>query len=399
MEDRNLNLKDGSGIFMRGFVDQAIRRRVVIFILTGIATAISLIGVHKLDVDTDVYKYFRQSSPFSVSTKMIGRLFKGVVSLNLVIEGVKEGAFEDPSILRSIEMFQEYADKLPEVGKTVSMVDYLKMINRTLHNNDPDYYVLPKTKEDVAQYLLVYSIADPEKTLNQYVDYERRSAKVLLRTAVPRTTAIINLGRQIEEECNKLFPPEISCKVTSSAYLTSEASQKIAHGIFVSFASAGVAITVVMFFLFRSFKMALISMIPNVLPIAFILGIMGWFGIQFNMGTSIVICMAIGISVDDTITYLVRYFYELKLTNHYLIRKTTGVRITEAQIETIHTASRHVARPIVVTAIAVCLGFIILSFSQFVPVMWYGILTTLTMIISAVFELVILPPLLASISI
>jgi len=386
-------------LLSRTSVNFVIRHRIIVFIVTALITAASIFGMHKLVVETDLHRLLGKSSAFSVATDFVASRFRGATSFNVIIEGNKEGMFEDPALLRSLDLLQKFIDQLPNVGKTISAADYLKVINRALHDNDPNYYVLPKSKQEIAQYLSIYSLADPDKTLNQYLDDKHKSAKVLLRTGLGNSSAILNLKKQIEKECTKLFSPQMSCGFTSDAYLVAATVNSIARGILISFTTAGVAITIVMYFLFRSLKIAVISMIPNVLPIIYILGLMGFCGIEFNIATSLVMCIAIGIAVDDTITYLARYFYELKQTNHYLLRATTGIKITEAQIQTIHNTNAHVGRPIIVTAVAVFFGFIILVFSQFVPIMWYGVLTAVTMLIAAICELIILPALLASIRI
>jgi len=203
----------------------------------------------------------------------------------------------------------------------------------------------------------------------------------------------------VTQLCKKMLPRYVVARVGGSIILNAMAVQRVAWGIMKSFGLAVLVIALIMVILFRSFKMGLIAMIPNLLPLLFILGFMGWAKIDFNIGTSIVICVAIGIAVDDTIHFLVRYLYELRQTNHYLVRSITGVRITEGQKQSIFTAMRHVGRPIVFTSVAIFCGFLILGLSEFLPIAFFGILTAITMVYCLVCDLIILPILLSSISI
>ncbi len=154
-----------------------------------------------------------------------------------------------------------------------------------------------------------------------------------------------------------------------------------------------------MVILFRSFKMGIVAMIPNLLPLLFIIGVMGAADIPFNIGTSIVICLAIGIAVDDTIHFLVRFLYELRRTNHYLIRSITGARITGGQKYAVAATMCYVRRPIVLTSVAIFFGFAMLGLSQFVPVMLFGILTAVTMVFCLLCDLILLPAMLRSVSV
>jgi predicted RND superfamily exporter protein len=367
--------------------------------MTIVTVAFGIIGIFRLHVETNVIEYFHPSAPFRQAVEIISERLQGTAPIDIIIEGSKAGDIEDPKLLKSIEKMQSSLGRHPAFGKSTSVVDYLKLINKAMHNNDQSHYVLPQTKEEVSQYLLVYSLADDQKTLDQYMDYDYRIARIRVRTGATSSSGVIELKDFIEQQAEGIFPPNIKWKVTGDQILSAESAQHLSHGILYSFSLAMIIISIIMMLLFRSVKMGAVAMIPNMLPIIFVLGVMGWGGIEFNIGTSIVVCVAIGIAVDDTIHFLVRYFYELKQTNHYLIRALTGVKITDGQKQAIWTTLDHVRRPITLTSVAIFLGFGVLGFSQFVPIEWFGILTALTMIFCLLCDLFILPVLLSSISI
>jgi len=381
------------------FANLCIRYRMIILITAVTVFVISIFGAFKLDVETDIHQFFRKSSPMRQAIDIIAEKLRGTTPINIILKGDGADSMESPEVLKAIEKVQNNLDKHPAVGKTTSVVDYLKIINRALHDNDQKYYFLPDSENAISQYLLAYSLADSKRTLDRYIDYDRGMANIALRSSLTSSSDILKFKQYIEELCSDLFPSNVSYKVTSDTILVSLTAQHISNGILLSFALASFVILIIIILLFRSIKMGLIAMIPNILPILFILGVMGFFNIEFNIGTSLIICIAIGIAVDDTIHFLVRYFYELKQTNHYLIRSLTGVRITTGQRQAIRTTMLRVRRPIVLTSVAVCLGFSVLAFSQFVPIASFGLLTAFTMLYCLLCDLVILPALLASISI
>lgn len=375
------------------------RHRIPIFIFSTLLAIVSIYGLSKINVETDVHQFFRPSAPFRKAVDVIASRLHGTTPVSVIIETPEEGDVEDPSFLHSVEKLQAILDDEPNTGKTVSVVDYLKIINQTLHNNDPKYYVLPESKEATSQYLLIYSLADPQKTLDKYIDYDHRIIKIDIRTSLTSSTGLLKFKDFIDKQCASIFPQNISWRVTSDSMLIASTTQKLTKGILYGFSQAGVAIFLIMLFLFRSIKMGIVAMVPNVAPLLFLLGLIGFARIDFNMGTSIVICIAVGIAVDDTIHFLVRYFYELKQTNHYLIRANTSVKITDDQKQAVLTTFRHQHSPITLTALVVILSFIVLAFSQFVPIAMFGILTAAAMLFGIICELIILPALLASIKI
>lgn len=382
-----------------GFMDLIVRYRYHILIFAGLVIIPCALGMKRLYVNTDLLELFRRSAPIKQATEFMAERFRGAHTIHIIIEGQKEGDMEDPSLLKSIEALQSFVDGQPVTGKTTSIIDHLKTINKALHNDNPNYYVLPESREEISQYLLAYSLADPQRTLDSYVDYDRRVAKIAVRTSITATAPALKNKKTIEDKCPELLPPNIRCKVTGDNVLVSIAAQKISYGIMYSFGFAVLAISAIMLLIFRSFKIAVVAMIPNLLPLLIILALMGWMRIPFNIGTSLTVCVAIGIAVDDTIHFMSRYFHDLRRTNHYLVRRYTRIRITADQIRALGTTFNRVRRPVILTSVAIFCGFISLAFSQFMVVIWFGTLTALTMVFCLLCDLILLPALLASIKI
>jgi len=381
------------------FVDHIVRHRHHILIIAALVTIPGAWGTMKLRVETNIYEFFKPSAPIRKAGDVMVDHLHGTTQFSIVIEGQKEGDLEDPSLLKSIESLQTFLDQLPYVGKSKSAVDYLKTINKAFHNNNPEYYILPESKDEISQYLLIYSLADPARSLDRYLDYHHRVARISLRTTLMSSASMLKFKQLIEEQCSKSLPPNTFCKTTGEPVLFATSARNISNGILFSFGLAALAISIVMFLLFRSFKIGIVAMIPNLLPLLSILALMGWARIDFNIGTSLVICIAIGIAVDDTIHFLTRYFHELKRSNHYLVRRYTDQKITADQLMAIRITFNHVKRPIILTSVVIFFGFMILAFSQFVPIIHLGTLTAITMIFCLLCDMILLPAILASVSI
>ncbi|MFH0799729.1 MAG: MMPL family transporter [Pseudomonadota bacterium] len=376
------------------------RHRVVLSLVAGAACVAGALGMSRLNVESNLYLFFRGGTPIRQAIDVIRDNLKGSMPIDVFITGPEKNSIEDPNVLKAMERLETLTDERPYVGTTISIVDYLKLMNRALHADEPAYDVLPDDKGETARYLFAYSVADPQKILDRYIDYDHRIARMSVRTGLVNCSDLIPSARSIERQCRDLMPSNVVCKATGELLLACMASDKLARGILTGFTQAALAIFVIMLVIFRSFKIGIVAMIPNLVPILFVLGFMGFAGIPFNGVTSIMACITIGITVDDTIHFIVRFLRELKKTDHYRIREDANApRITDEQMRALANTCRHEGRPIVMTAAIVALGFAVLMFSQFVPTAMLGMLLALAMIVGAFCELVILPALLASIRI
>lgn len=359
-----------------------IRHRILIFVFTALLSIVSFYGFSRLVVESDINQVYRSSSPFRQAVDFIAKKFKGASVINVIIEGRYEGSLKEPAVLKSIDELQKVLDGQALLGKSVSAVDYLKSINKAANDNDPAYYSVPDEWKMISRYLNVYSLADPTGGLNLYVDKEGKTINIALRSATSNSADIVKIKDFVEGQCDQILPRDISCTVTGDAVLIAMTAQKLSRGILYGFTQAVLMIFLLMVFWSRSVKIGLAAMVPNIAPLLFVLGVMGFAGISFNVGTSIVVCIAIGIAVDDTIHFLLRYLHELK----HVDQKT-------AIVDTF----KHEHGPITLIGVSVILGFVVLTFSQFVPMALFGVLTSLALFMGIICELIILPAILSAI--
>ena len=272
----------------------------------------------------------------------------------------------------------------PLVEKTHSALIYLKMLNRAMHNGDQAFYRLPDTDPMAAQYYLLFSMTDSAGCIEQLVNYDYSSLKVIIRNKSFNARDILMLTKQIERYGNELFAGTgISVKVTGSNYLAARMARLLIVGLLRSIIIM-LAIIFVIFILYcRSAAVALIAMIPNVLPITICLAIMGFLGIDLNITTVFLFSISIGIAVDDTFHLLYHYRLFLEQETHQQSKRAVLNMITVK------------AKPVIATSLAISIGFLFLALSNFTPIILFGIFIAITIFFCLIGDMVILPAFLA----
>lgn len=339
--------------------------------------ALGLLGASRLEAETLGLKWLRDDHPLQQSYDFIEKNLTGLYNLELVIEGERD-ALRSPEVLQKIEKLSAFALAQPGVRKAISVVDYVKEINQALYGGDPTFYRVPGTAREVAQALLLYEFSGGEE-LRELVsgDYSAGRLTLLLNTLTSREYAglherILNYAEELD------FPRPV--KATGAVVLVEEMLEKLTLSQVKSLALALGLITLLMIALLRSWKLGLLSLIPNGLPILLMFATMGFFGLPLDAATSTVAGMALGIAVDDTIHFLTRFRRELRATGDY---RRALVRTT-----------RTVGQAIVFTSVILLAGFSVLLLGSFKGTIYLGLLIGLTMAFALVGDLVLLPALL-----
>jgi predicted RND superfamily exporter protein len=353
------------------------KRKVYVVIACILITIFSIVGVFKIEIETDFIKYFKKDSDIYISTFFIQEHLTGTSSLNVVIEGGEEGIIKEPRVLYQMEKLEEYLESKPQVRKTISILDFLKDMNKAMHDGDPDYYVIPETRNLVAQYLLLYSMSGEPDDFDRFVDFTYEKATVTTRLIHMSSQELRRFIDETKDYCENNFSDDLEVKVTGDTVLYNNMDRSMVDGQIKSILLALFTIFLVMSLVFRSFYLGSLSMIPNLIPIFLTLGLMGWAGIHLNTSTIMIGSVAIGIAVDDTIHFMTRYFREI----------SEGKSVESA----IKNAMLNAGRPIIFTTMVVGSGFFVLLFASFVPVKWFGSLTAFTMFSALIGDLIVLP--------
>lgn len=352
-----------------------------IILISGTLTLIFIYFTFQVKVDANAMNYFKDSSPVKIDTKYIDSKLKGTLNAEFIIDAGEVGAVKDPEFLQKLEKFQNFLQSIPEFGRVISLLDFLKKMNQVLHEDNEAYYKLPETREEAAQYLLLYSFASPDEDLTDMVDFNYRFTRVSVRIPIMNTSKNKVLMKKVEEFLQKELP-SLSVNLTGLVILFNNIDEYILDSQITSFSLAFTLIFIMMIFVFRSLKFGALSMIPNLLPVLAAGGIMGLLGIYLEFGTVMVACVVIGIGVDDTIHYLWRY---LKKRRQKLSKR-----------EAIQIALTESGKPIIFTSIILFFGFFVLLFASLKINVYFGLLVCIAVIVALLADLIFLSAIILS---
>jgi hypothetical protein len=255
----------------------------------------------------------------------------------------------------------------------------MKLVNYALNRFEQKYYALPQEAFEVRMLINNYTTMLGKDMLTRFMSPDYARANVLLMTHISSSKAFLQIRDQILAHVKQNFSKDMVWDVTGLGMTISVSSHLLTAGQIKSLSITIVLVFGMMFALFLSSKVGLIAIISNVFPIIVNFGIMGWFGVELSMVTSLIASIAIGLAVDDTIHYLFRYNREFKtdLDEKRAIRDTLT----------------HVGRPITFTTVTICIGFSVLLFSSFKPTAIFGVMMVITMLSALVGDLILLPSL------
>jgi hypothetical protein len=368
-------------------LDQALARlarfneshKALILVATVLLILLSLMGVLQLKVETTLIEYLKETNPLVQAVRRIERHLTGTSTLDVVFYFEGPDQVKEPENLAQVEALQAYLEQKPIVTESFSLVDILKRMNQVFRGGDPASYRLPDTREEVAQYLLLYTMSGEEGDLARYVDDEGQTAVLASRL---KTVSSAKMDRFLEEvkEHIRTEVPDLEIRVTGISVLVADSIDAIVRGQIQSLALALVLISLIMTALLWSVRLGLLSMIPTVIPILMTLGLMGWLGIPINTATAVISCVAIGIAVDDTIHYMTRFRKEFQREPDEVAAAFRSLVST--------------GRALYLTSFILTVGFAVLVFSHFKPVIYFGSLMAVTMVSALAGDLVLLPVLL-----
>ncbi len=364
-------------LFLKKIVHLNIKQRKWVLLSVLLVSIIAILGIIQLDVETNPVGFFKESTPISRNFEDIAQETSGSFPVNVVLGARTEGYFEDPARLARIAEIQGFLDGLDGVDKTVSLADFLKLVNYATNEYKEEAYALPEEPFEVRMLINSYKSLLGLEMFERFMDVDMKQANILLRTHISGSRDFLALKKEITDYLTANFGNALDVNVTGFGIVISQSSVLLTQGLVKSLSLTLVLIIAAMSLLFLSAKVGFMAIIPNVFPILVSFGFMGWFGIELSVATSLIASIAIGLAVDDTIHYLVRYNEEFKKD----LDKDRALR------DTIY----EVGRPIIFTTLAISLGFSILIFSHFKPTAVFGLLMVVTMLAALWGALLILP--------
>ncbi len=341
-----------------------------IFILISL---IAIYGITQIVVETDMLRFFKKSNPLRQAYEFVESRIGGYNPLEVVFEGEPD-MLKNPVVLKGIDRFIEEVLKVPRVEKAIALTEYIKAENRAFNEGNQNEFRIPDSPGLVSSYLF---LLEGQKEINSLVTTDYSKARVSLRLHSMSSTELIETIEKVKEVLNKNMPNDCTGTVTGSAILYANMVNDIVLAQVESLLIAFLCIFTLMSINLRSIKVGFLSMIPNIFPILVNLGIMGIFGITLNISTAMVSAIAIGIAVDDTIHFIYRLWVELYKDGDY----------ENASFRAITT----VGRPLVFTSTVITAGYLIICLSSFMPNVYAGMLTAITMIVALLTDLFLTP--------
>lgn len=347
-------------------------------ILIAAMAVIFLYGSSRLFVDSSWMSDFRKDSEISKATSVLNKEFNGTIFLNVVVNGGKPDALESPELLKKIEKMQDVVDSDPAVGDSLSLVNYVKSMNKTFHAGDAAYDVIPASKKEIAEYIYLFSISGRPEQLDEVADFNYRRANVTFMIKTDHTRVLKRIIDEVKDVSKREFTgTPVTIHLAGSANNSYVWADLLIKSQTTAIIISKAAIFIIATLLFRSLLLGLFTVIPVSLTTLLVAGFAGFAGIPLDVSTALAAGLAIGVGVDYSIHYIYRYWYERQNgEDHRLATAAT---------------MRSVGKTIAFNALIVAAGFSVLLLSQFPPNVKLGEFVGSYMVLSFVAALVTLP--------
>jgi hypothetical protein len=362
-------LVEGSGRF-------AMERRRAVLAAWALVVVLGLWGLGRIRVETDYLRFFDAASAVRVDNARIAAALSGTQLLSIVVEGGAPETMTLPETLAALRELQRFTDAQPGVDKTISLLDYLDTLRETI---EPGSASRPFVSQRAVHELLI--LLDP-RDLEHNVNADYSRTNLTAYTHLFASTEVRRFIDDVESFAAEVFPAGVRVHATGTVALLNRSSVALAEGQFSGLQQMFLVLTVLLAALFRSLRLGLLAMVPNVVPVVALFGVMGWASIDLNIATSLIAVVAVGIAVDDTIHYLTTFRSEMALSGDRWIAVERTLQL--------------VGRPILITTVALCAGFLVPCVSTFQPIRQFGLLTSFTMAVALLADLLLLPALLAT---
>jgi len=349
-------------------------KKIILF-TSLVFTALAL-GISQIKVDSNTIRYFDEEVEIRKTAEFTMENLTGPMAYEIVVDSGEKNGIKDPAFMKTVERF--YADfkaEYAEVRHLTSLVDTVRRFNKVVNNKDE----LPDNRELIAQYLLLYSMSLPQgMEINDKMDIDERKLRVTGYMNIVDTSKDLEMIAYIEDWWKETA---YTARLEGQTYMFAHMQKDVTNTLIYSLSLAIVLVSIMMVVIFRRFKLLWVFILPNVLPVVLVVGLMGWIGITIDIGVAIAGAIIIGVAVDDTIHFLVKYFDARK----------RGLSMEDTFDEVL----RYAGQAILFTTIILSVAFSMFAFSDFSPNQNFGIVTSSALVLAFVVDLLLLPALLS----
>ena len=358
------------------------RKRVIFAVLVALMI-VCVIGASRITTSGRVVDDIAKSDKLYKDIMFFEENVGGVMPFEISIDTRKPKGIMNAPFIRKVQQLEDTLALYPEFSEPLSIAEVVKFARQGFYNGKREQFKIPSNNEFgfIMRYMPETKGGDMPAIVTQYMDKEMQCTRVSVQMSNVTTPEIDAISRSLRSQIDHIFPKDkYDVVMTGSAMVTLQGTNyliiNLSHSLFLAF----IVIALLMAITFHKFKMVVISLIPNLIPLLFTAGVMGFCGIPLKMSTILVFSIALGISVDNTIHYLARYRLQMKMNDND-IKKSVMAAIQETGPSMIYSAS-----------ILIC-GFLIFAFSSFGGTKIVGFLVPFTLLVALITNILVLPAL------
>lgn len=341
-----------------------------------LTTLLAATGIPRIAMNHNPTDSLGADSAVAAHIADLNARFAGLESFSVVVESGIQDTFLQARYLDEVAEVQRFIQGLMPDGSVTSFADYLSLINNALLETEDAG--LPQSNDEIAELMI---FLDHER-VETYVSEDYSRARIIVRHAITDAAALDALLSAIEGFMREHTDPGLRTRITGDSVLSLSATHSMIVGQLQSVLLILTFFVLIVSFIFTDLRVGLLAAVPNVFPIVLLFGFMGYADIPLNIGTTMAAAIAIGIAVDDTLHFMLRYNQEL--------------RTSKSQQLAMHETIREEALPVVSTSVALCAGFLVLAQSGFEPVAQFGLLSALVIGSALLADFVITPLIISS---
>ena len=355
----------------------------IVLALTAAATVFFAVGASQARFSHLATNWFEEGVPIREAAILLDRELRGTMSLEVILDTGRENGLHDPEVLERIEAAMRHAETIDTgevfIGKAVSIVDVVKETHRALNENRPEFYRIPDDRQTIAQELLLFENGGAED-LEEIVDSSFRTARLSLRAPFVDAMLYGPFIELVKTDIEEIVGPDIQVEMTGFMPVLAGVVSAMITSMARSYAFALIVITPLMIVLLRDLRLGLMSMVPNLIPVIFCLGLMGWLDIPIDGSTMMIGAMVIGLAVDDTIHFMHKF-------RIYLAELGDTRMAIRATLESTGTA-------LLFTTLVLTAGFAAFATSSMINTQHFGSLAASAIVVAFLADIIVAPAML-----
>jgi len=363
----------------------AVRHANSVLVSAAVVVALAAVGASRLHFAHEPTKWFPPGNPTRIAVDTVDRVLRGSSSIEVVVDSGRENGLHEPENLRRIEAAMQFAEGLEVeglgIGKAISLVDIVKENHQALNGNSSDHRVIPDSRPVVAQELLLFENSGTDD-LEKFTDSQFRLARVTMRLPTSNAVHYRAYLAELDAGLRETLGPDLDFWITGNTTLMSRVFAALVTSMGRSYLIALAVITPLMILMIGDRRLGLVSMAPNLFPVIFVLGLMGWLNIPLDTSNIVIGSIIIGLAVDDTIHFLQRFRVEFQSRG--------------SVEESVRATMRGTGMALFITSMVLVTGFVVMAaLGTMRNTHQFGYLCALGIAVALVADLLVTPALIA----